>query len=84
MLPFDLKQTAQEVVDQAKSMAEQKGLTLSFAVDDGAGPYAAHGDKGQIADHVLRNIVENAIHYTPSGKVEVSLKKEGNKFVFAV
>src|SRR4029077_9064741 len=34
--------------------------------------------------HVLRNLVDNAVNYTLSGKIEVSLDKKDGKYVFAV
>lgn len=80
--PFDLKQLAAEAVEKAKPEAEKKGLTLSFATDESS--YQMTGDKAQIGDHVLRNIIDNSINYTPSGSVVVSLKKENEKIVFAV
>ena len=80
--PFDLKQLAAEAVEKAKPGAEQKGLALSFTTDESS--YQMTGDKAQIGDHVLRNIIENSINYTPSGSVTVSLKKENGKLVFAV
>ena len=96
---FDLKELVEEVVERAKPMAEGKGLALSFSVDDADAPgldksstsYTFVGDKEKIGDNVFRNIIENAIHYTPSGSITASLKKEnlpdgkaGNKFVFTI
>ena len=82
--PFDLKALAAEITEKAKSMAEEKKLALAFSADDAGGPYTMSGDKEKIGDHVLRNIIENSIHYTLSGSVAVSLKKEDNKFIFRV
>lgn len=81
-VPFDLKALIAEAVEKAKPAAEQKGLALSFTADEGS--YEMTGDKAQINDHVLRNLIDNSINYTPSGSVTVSLKREGNKLVFAV
>lgn len=81
---FDLKEVATKIAERAKSMAEGKGLTLSFSADESGAPYTMSGDKEKIGENVLRNIVENSIHYTPSGSVSVSLKKENGKYVFAV
>lgn len=81
--PFDLKQLAAEAVEKAKLAAEGKGLALSFTALDSQS-YQMTGDKGEIGDHVLRNLIDNAINYTPSGSVTVSLKKENMKFIFAV
>ena len=79
---FDLKALVAEQVEKAKPMAERKRLSLSFTADESS--YQMTGDKGQISDHVLRNLIDNSINYTPSGSVVVSLKKENGKIVFAV
>ncbi|MFA6503006.1 MAG: ATP-binding protein, partial [Candidatus Paceibacterota bacterium] len=80
--PFDLKALAAEAVEKAKLLAGQKGLTLTFTADDAS--YQMTGDKAQIHDHVLRNLIDNAINYTPSGSIAVSLKRDGTKLVFSV
>lgn len=82
--PFDFKQLVAEEVEKARPEAEEKGLVLSFTADDTGAPYAFVGDRGEIGDHVLRNLIDNAINYTPSGSVAVSLKREGRKTIFAV
>lgn len=79
---FDLKALVAEAVERARSLAEKKGLSLSFTADDAG--YQMTGDKAQISDHVLRNLIDNAVNYTPSGSIQVSLKKDNDKFVFAV
>ena len=33
---------------------------------------------------MFRNLIDNSVNYTPSGSIDVSLKKENNKFIFAV
>jgi len=80
--PFDLKALVTGAVEKGKLSAEQKGLTLTFATD--AGPYTMVGDGPQIADHVLRNLIDNAINYTPAGTITVSLKNENGRIIFAV
>lgn len=80
--PFDLKAVVAKVIEVEKPAAEQKGLTISLAADEAE--YQMTGDKVQINDHVLRNLIENAINYTPSGAIAVSLKKENGKIIFAV
>ncbi|HVB20086.1 MAG TPA: ATP-binding protein [Candidatus Paceibacterota bacterium] len=80
--PFDLKPLMVEAVGNAKSAAMQKGLSLSFVADDSS--YQMSGDKAQISDHVLRNLIDNAINYTPSGSIIISLKKEDRKIIFSV
>ena len=80
--PFDFKELVAETVEKAKQAAEQKGLALSFAADDSS--YQMVGDREQIRNHVLRNLVDNALNYTPSGSVSFSLKKEGTRIVLSV
>ncbi len=85
-VPIDLKALAQEAVDHARPAAERKGLSLSLAAGDE--PYQIVGDADEIRDHVFRNLIENAINYTPSGSVAVSLSREhgagGDRVVFSV
>ena len=80
--PFDLKELTTEAVERMRAPAESKGLNLLFNFDDG--PFQMVGDKGQISDHILRNLIDNAINYTPSGSIAVSLKHIDGKFVFVV
>ena len=81
--PFDLKTLVAEAVEKARPTAVGKGLSFAFVVDESQS-YSLVGDKVQITDHVLRNLIDNAINYTPTGSVEVSLKKELGRYVFAV
>jgi signal transduction histidine kinase len=79
---FDLKALVAAAVEKTKSSAEQKGVALTFTANDAS--YQLIGDAPQITDHVLRNLIDNALSYTPMGTIEVSLKKEGAKIIFAV
>ena len=79
---FDLKTLVAEAVERAKMVAEKKGITVSFSSDEAS--YQMTGDKAQINDHVLRNLIDNAVNYTPTGSIIVSLKNENGKLVFAV
>lgn len=88
---FDLKSVVASAVERAKSAAEQKGLALTFSADDADASYIFTGDKAQINDHVLRNLIDNAVNYTQSGSIAVSLKKDpsttlgaGGKLIFSV
>jgi signal transduction histidine kinase len=80
--PFDLRVLVTEVVDRARFAAEQKGLAFNLAIDDAS--YQMTGDRAQLGDHVLRNLIDNAINYTPSGTIAVLLKRVADKLVFSV
>ena len=81
---FNLKEVAEAIVSKAGSTAREKGLAISFSADEAGAPYTFNGDKGKIGDNVFRNLIDNSVNYTPSGSINVSLKKENNKFIFAV
>lgn len=80
--PFNLKEVAQVAVEKARDVAEAKGLKLSFVADEG--DFTLTGDKGEIADHVFRNLVDNSVNYTPTGSIDVTLKHADGKYVFTV
>jgi len=43
------------------------------------------GDKGMVGEYLLRNLIENAINYTPKGKVTVSLNRSvDDKIIFTI
>lgn len=72
--PFDLGKLVIEHVEHARAAAEQKKLDLKLYLDETA-TYPFTGDKAQIAEHVLRNLLDNAVAYTPAGAIEVRLEK---------
>lgn len=80
--PFDFKALVIEVIEKSKTAAEKKDLTLSFTADDEH--FSFTGDRGEIGDHVLRNLIDNSINYTLSGSIIVSLKKRDGRIVFSV
>jgi signal transduction histidine kinase len=82
--PFDLKMLVEKRFAALKPAAEAKGLAMILAVDEASAPYMILGDEAQFGDHVLQNLIQNSINYTPSGSVEVSLGKENGRTVFAV
>jgi signal transduction histidine kinase len=83
MAPFDLKTLASDIVAKLQPNAQKKGLALTFTALEGE-TYMVKGDSSKFGDHVLRNLIDNSINYTPSGSIAVSLKKEGGKVIFAV
>jgi signal transduction histidine kinase len=84
MAPFDLDALAKDVVEKAQQAATAKKLALTYTADPAGAPYTLNGDAKEIGDHVLRNLIDNALNYTPTGSISVSLKKENNKIIFAV
>ncbi len=82
--PFDLAAVATDAVEKEKPSAAQKKLALSYTCDAAGAPYTFTGDQKEIGEHVFRNLIENSINYTPTGSIDVTLKKESGKILFAV
>jgi signal transduction histidine kinase len=72
---FDLKPLVLELSEAFKPVAERKGLKLSYTIEDGA--YMIRGDEIKVRDLVIRNLIDNAIRYTPTGSISVHLSHEG-------
>lgn len=70
--PFDLSQAVRRSVAAFRGEAAQKGLGFSADIDDFC---AMVGDERKIEQHVIRNLLDNAIRYTPAGGIEVTLQK---------
>jgi signal transduction histidine kinase len=74
---FDLIEMAKQVTKGFEPNAEQAKLTLKFSTD-GASSYIVNADKGKIKE-TIGNLIDNAIKYTPSGSIEVSVYKKDDK-----
>lgn len=80
---FDLKDVVVAEVDKLKQKAAEKGLRLDVHIDEKS-TFKAVGDKEKMASHVIRNLVDNSIRYTPKGSVSVSLAKNHGSLRFTV
>lgn len=79
--PFDLKALIDEIAHDLRMNAEAKGISLF--VDTGTAPITYTGDRGQLIN-ALKNMIDNAIKYTPQGEVRVTLAQEGTTIRFEV
>ncbi|MEK9153842.1 MAG: HAMP domain-containing sensor histidine kinase [Patescibacteria group bacterium] len=68
---FDLKKAIENVIAELKPESERKKLVLDFTATDSA--CFIIGDEEKIRDHVIKNLIENAIRYTPAGSIHVAL-----------
>jgi signal transduction histidine kinase len=79
---FDLKTSIEEVVHDLMPTAQKKGVTLDFSA--AAGDYKILGDEAKIRRHVIRNLIDNSIHYTLQGSIHVSLSRNAQAIHFSV
>ncbi len=80
--PFDLKQSLLAIAQQLLPNAEQKGLAFNLFADPGT--YTMVGDEAKLRDNVFRNLMDNAVRYTPKGAVRMDLTKLGNVIRFQI
>ena len=69
------------VVDELKSLAQAKGLDLSFEFEKES--IQVNADSQRIRQ-VFQNLIENSIKYTDNGFVKVGIKTFEGNFVFSV
>jgi PAS domain S-box-containing protein len=70
-IPINLNELTEQVVTAIRPMAEATGLQLEY--EPAVEPLYIHGEPNQIS-RLVTNLVANAIHYTPRGKVSVQTK----------
>ncbi len=75
--PIDTVHLVHEVVDEFSQKATEKNLHLFIDVQPSETPYLALADEQKLRE-VLHNIVDNAINYTPQGKVTICIKNSDN------
>jgi|GEM_PF-1386636 len=71
---FDFKTTVLEVISNLSPDTKEKGLTVNSIIDE-TQDYKILADQNQLTVHVIQNLIENAINYTPKGFIEVRLTK---------
>ena len=69
--PFHLKRCVESLVDTISLQAYGKNLQFSLYLDEGI-PKSLIGDEGRIRQ-ILINLIGNALKYTPSGEVGLSV-----------
>ncbi|MEY4747374.1 MAG: hypothetical protein RLZZ416_423 [Candidatus Parcubacteria bacterium] len=79
---FDLKAALLNEINELRPAAYDKRLGFDVNIEDG--DYQLEGDAEKIREHVLRNLIDNAIKYTPSGSIKVELSRREKTIVFRV
>ncbi len=82
MRPFDFKKMLEEALVTPLENAKAKGLELTTTI--APANYTVVGDGDQIINHVIVNLVNNAINYTPKGSVDIRLEQNDTTLRFSV
>jgi two-component system phosphate regulon sensor histidine kinase PhoR len=80
LAPVDLSALVAQVADGAAARAAERGLALDARVAPGI---AVDGDATKLTQ-VVEALVANAIAFTPSGRIDVVLAREGDEAVLSV
>ncbi|MBI5457228.1 HAMP domain-containing histidine kinase [Candidatus Kaiserbacteria bacterium] len=83
MQPFDLKKAILDVTEHLKPAADEKHIGIDIAIANNEN-YRLNGDETKLRQHVIRNLVDNAIKYTPKGTIRVELSDGNGKIHFSV
>src|SRR3989338_1117076 len=79
---FDFRVAVKAIIAEQTPTAQAKGLQLDVQMTDGK--YRMRGDEDKIREHVIRNLIDNAIRYTPTGSIGVELSDGDGKIHFSV
>ncbi|KKW20163.1 MAG: Histidine kinase-, DNA gyrase B-, and [Parcubacteria group bacterium GW2011_GWA2_51_10] len=71
---LDFAGAVSTAVEFLRSEAQEKGLALTYDAPS-SGSFVIVGDEQKLRDHVIRNIIDNSIRYTPHGSVRVMLTR---------
>jgi len=71
---LDFRVEVESAVQEMRPAASEKHLALELTLDD-RHTYEYIGDKDKLHHHVIRNLIDNAIKYTPKGSIHVTLTK---------
>ncbi|TSC85924.1 MAG: PAS/PAC sensor signal transduction histidine kinase [Parcubacteria group bacterium Gr01-1014_8] len=79
---FDLAATVREELAALAKVAEDRSVRIEASLP--ANECNIVGDKKKVAEHLIRNLIDNAIKYSPKGSVHVSLERKRNWARFMV
>lgn len=80
--PMNFRTIVESVVGEKRPMANEKKLGIDVHITDGV--YDMLGDAHKLREHVIENLIDNAINYTPSGKIVIKLSDGNGKIRFEV
>jgi len=83
MAPFDFGKVVLAGIAKLAPDAKEKGVVLETAIQDD-GMYRVMGDTDQLSEHIVRNLIDNSIKYTPTGSIHIDLSKRDGKVLLSI
>ena len=80
--PFDVRDCVNSALELVRHKAVQKGLALTPRIADGV-PAIVRGDSTRLRQ-ILLNLLSNALKFTETGEVSLTLEASGDELRFAV
>jgi signal transduction histidine kinase len=77
--PFSFKNLVEGIIQNLKPNADSKGVALTLSVPDE--DVTLVGDQMQM-ENAIKNLVDNAVKYTPKGSIAASLTNDGTTIRF--
>lgn len=78
-VPFDPAEAVGRLLEMMAPVAERKNLALSWRAEEGT-PAEIISDRGRV-DQIMLNLLGNAIKFTESGSVDVTIRPDGGHHV---
>ena len=85
LVKVDCVSIVREIAEQFRSIAKQKGIDFHVTTDEEATQEIYARSNREVLGQVVRNLIDNAIKYTPShGRVEVRIGSENHRVTIRV
>ncbi len=80
---FDFRKVVVDQIEGHTKEARNKNLTLETIIP-GDVDFTTIGDRDQLSQHVVGNLIDNSIKYTLKGGLKISLAKKDGKIFFSI
>jgi len=81
MKEIDFGNLVETVFEEQKSFAEEKGLKIDLNKNEGG--YGVIADSLHLSE-AIKNLIDNSIHYTPEGSINLKLETTEEKVIFKI
>jgi signal transduction histidine kinase len=80
---FNLKDLIEHITNDMRTVALRKGLLLNFKSSDMTSRGFVHADQGKVTQ-IINNLIDNAIKYTPKGRIDITIRDNKKKKVIYI